>query len=169
MIIIGCDPGNAITGYAIIKIKSKGDKPKVLDFGCILTKSSESQGERLRTIHIEFNKLINKYKPDLISVENLYFFKNLKTAIPVSQAKGVILLAAAGKKIPIYEFTPLQVKMAVVGYGRAEKKQVQKMIKEVLDLSGFSLNEKDRKKDDATDALGIALCGFLKVINKANG
>ena len=84
--------------------------------------------------------------------------------MPVSQAKGVILLAAAKKNIPIYEFTPLQVKMTVVGYGRAEKRQVQEMTKKLLDLSSFNLKEKGRKKDDAADALGIALCAFLKGI-----
>ncbi len=169
MIIIGIDPGNAITGYGIIETKfpknfgqNKNEKPKVLDFGCIVTKASWPAAERLKVIHDEVNNLIKKHKPDLISIENIYFFKNLKTAIPVSQAKGVILLSAAKKNIPIYEFTPLQVKMAVVGYGRADKKQMQKMAKELLDLSAFNLKEKNRKRDDAADALGIALCGFLK-------
>ncbi len=169
MIIIGFDPGTAIVGYGIIKTKipkhllqNKNEKPKVLDFGCILTEKSLPDGQRLIIIHNEVNSLIKKYKPDLISIESLYFFKNLKTAIPVSQAKGVILLSAAKKNIPIQEFTPLQVKMTVVGYGKAEKKQVQKMAKELLDLSSFNLKEKGRKKDDAADALGIALCGFMK-------
>ncbi len=169
MIILGVDPGVATTGYGVISTKihknqkqDKNQKPKVVDFGCIVTDKSNTAGERLKTIHDEINKLIEEYKPDLISIENLYFFKNLKTAMPVSQAKGVILLSAAKKNIPVCEFTPLQVKMTVVGYGKAEKKQVQKMTKELLDLSGFNLKEKDRKKDDASDALGIALCAFLK-------
>ena len=168
MIILGIDPGTAIVGYAVIKTKTpkhlpqnKNEKPKVIDFGCILTQSSWRVKERLRVIHKEISKLIKEYKPDLISVESLFFFKNLKTAIPVSQAKGVILLAAAQKNIPICEFTPLQMKMAIVGYGKAEKKQVQEMIKQLLDLSSFNLKEKDRKKDDATDALGVALCAIL--------
>ena len=168
MIIRGIDPGTAIVGYGIIKTKipkhlpqNKNEKPKVVDFGCILTYPSQRTEQRLKLIYDEINKLIKQRKPDLISVESLFFFKNLKTAIPVSQAKGVILLAAAKKNIPICEFTPLQMKMAIVGYGKAEKKQVQEMIKQLLDLSGFDLKKKDRKKDDATDALGVALCAIL--------
>ncbi len=169
MIILGIDPGIAITGYGVIatiKHKSqkqdRNEKPKVVDFGCVITDQSNSMGERLKIVHNEINKLIKKHKPDIVSVENLFFFKNLKTAMPVSQAKGVILLAVAENKIPVLEFTPLQVKMTVVGYGKAEKKQVQEMTKQLLDLSSFNLKEKDRKKDDAFDALGIALCAFLK-------
>ena len=165
MIILGIDPGTATVGYGIIKTEksapNRNEKPKVLDFGCIITDKSELVGVRLKIIHNEVNKLIEKYKPDLMSVESLYFFKNLKTAIPVSQAKGVILLSATKKNIPVIEFTPLQVKMTVVGYGRAEKKQVQEMTSQLLDLSAFDVKKKSRKKDDAADALGIALCGFL--------
>ncbi len=111
-----------------------------------------SDGERLKIINNELNKLIKKHKPNILAVESIYFFKNLKTAMPVSQAKGVILLTAAKNKIPVYEFTPLQVKMTITGYGRAEKKQVQKMVQVLLNL------EKPIKQDDAADALGIALC-----------
>ncbi len=163
MIILGIDPGTATTGYGIIKKQSgQNQKFKVLDFGCIITLQTSLTGDRLNKIHKEVLKLIDRYKPDLISVESLFFFKNLKTVIPVSQARGVILLAAAQKKIQTCEFTPLQVKMTVVGNGRAEKKQVQKMIKEILDLSQFDLQKNNRKKDDAADALGIAVCAALK-------
>ncbi len=169
MIILGIDPGTAITGYGIIstsKLKhekqDKNEKPKVIDFGCIITHKSNSAPDRLNSIHNEVNALIEKYQPDIISVESLFFFKNLKTAIPVSQARGVILLSAAKKNIPVCEFTPLQVKMTVVGYGKAEKKQVQEMTQQLLDLSAFDVSKKDRKKDDASDALGIALCAFLQ-------
>ncbi len=169
MIILGIDPGTATTGYGVIattkSLHSKQDrneKPKVIDFGCIITTTSYSAGKRLETIHQEITALIKKYNPDVISIESLFFFKNLKTAMPVSQAKGVILLAAAQKNIPVHEFTPLQVKMTVVGYGKAEKKQVQEMTKQLLDLSSFDVKKKDRKKDDASDALGVALCAFLK-------
>ena len=168
MVILGIDPGTATTGFAIIKTRTlkdksrhKNEKLEVLDFGCIITESSHKAEQRLKIIHNEVNRLIKKYKPDLMSIESLYFFKNLKTAVPVSQSKGVILLSAAKKNIPVYEFTPLQVKMTVVGYGAADKHQVQKMTKELLDLSGFDLKEKNRKKDDATDALGIAFCAVL--------
>ena len=163
MIILGVDPGIAITGFAVIKKhQDKNQKPKVIDFGCIMTTPSSPMGKRLETIHTEVNQLIKKHKPDLISVENLFFFKNQKTVMPVSQAKGVILLSAAQNNIPVLEFTPLQVKMTVVGYGRAEKKQVQEMTKQLVDLSLFNLKEKNRKKDDASDALGLALCAVLK-------
>jgi len=162
MIILGLDPGTAVTGYGIIKKpNNRNEKPKVVDFGCILTEQTLPAGQRLNKIHKELEKLIKKHKPDIISVESLFFFKNLKTVMPVSQAKGVILLAAAQKNIPVYEFTPLQVKMTIVGYGRAEKKQVQEMTKTLLDLSGFDLKKNHRKKDDAADALGIAICASL--------
>ncbi len=163
MIIIGIDPGVATTGYAIIK-RQKGynQKLKVIDFGCILTEKTWPAGKRLEKIHKNLTKLINKHRPDIIAVESLYFFKNLKTVMPVSQAKGVILLAAAQKKIPVCEFTPLQMKMAIAGYGRAEKKQVQEIIKKTVDLDGFDLKKNNRKKDDAFDALGCAICAAFK-------
>ena len=167
MIILGVDPGSVITGYAIIKkqrIPSGSCEPAlaVLDFGCIITDKFLTTGERLKKIHKETEKLIAKYKPEVISIEVLFFFKNLKTVMPVSQTRGVILLAAAQKKILVYEFTTLQMKMAIAGYGRAEKKQVREMIKKTVCLDGFNLKEKNRKKDDAFDALGMAICASLK-------
>jgi len=163
MIILGIDPGSVITGYAIIK-KQRGPGPclEVVDFGCIITDKFFTTGERLKKIYREVTKLIEKHKPDIMSVENLFFFKNLKTVMPVSQTKGVILLAAAEKKLQVYEFTPLQVKMTIAGYGRAEKKQVQKMIKRTIDIDRFDLAENNRKKDDAFDALGVAICAASK-------
>lgn len=173
MIIIGIDPGTATTGYGVIKtpfLKSRLKEPspgfkknllkKVKNFSClgyglIKTSPSLSTAERLNKLHIELNKLINKYRPEILAVENVYFFKNMKTVIPVSQAKGVILLTAAKKKIPVSEFTPLQMKMAITGYGRAEKKQVQEMLKILLRL------KKIPAPDDAADALGIAICCAL--------
>ena len=167
MIILGVDPGTATTGVAVIKKhKDKHQKPTVIDFGCIITDKKDSMGKRLHIIHQEVSGLIVMHKPDIISVESLFFFKNAKTIMPVSQAKGVVLLAAAQKGIPAIEFTPLQVKMAVVGYGNAEKKQVQKMTEQLLDLSLFDIKKKSRKKDDAADALAIALCGALAVQKK---
>lgn len=160
MIILGIDPGTATLGFGIIESKGKR-KVRTLDYGCIITKPDLSDSERLKKINNELNSLIRKYKPDVLAVENLYFFKNLKTAMPVSQAKGVVLLTAAKKKIPVQEFTPLQVKMAITGYGRAEKKQVQKMIQTMLNLEEKP-EDKNKRKDDATDALGIALCYVIK-------
>jgi len=164
MIIIGIDPGSVITGYAVIE-KVKGNKPArldVIDFGCIITDKFATTGERLKTIYKEVEKLITKHKPEIIAVETLFFFKNVKTVMPVSQTRGVILLAAAQKKIPVFEFTPLQMKMAIAGYGRAEKKQVQEMIKKTVDISCFDLKKNNRKKDDAFDALGLAICASLR-------
>ena len=163
MIIIGIDPGSVIVGYAIIK-KQKGQEPclKVIDFGCIITDKFSTTGERLKKVHREITKLIEKYKPNLMSVETLFYFKNLKTVMPVSQTKGVILLAATEKKLPVFEFTPLQMKMTIAGYGRAEKKQVQQMIKKTIDIEKFDLKKNNRKKDDAFDALGMAICAALK-------
>jgi len=166
MIILGIDPGIATTGFgAIEEAKTKDRKVKVLDYGCIRTNPGLTTGERLKEINKELDKLVNKYKPQVLAVESLFFFKNLKTAMPVSQAKGVILFTAAKKRIPVHEFTPLQVKMAVTGYGRAEKKQVQKMIKILLDLEEKP-KDKNKRADDATDALGLALCYMLSAQTK---
>ncbi len=162
MIIIGIDPGLALVGFAVLKIgKDRDEKPKVIDFGCIATSAGGATGERLKYIHEEVGMLIKKHKPDLMAIESLFFFKNAKTVMPVAEAKGVILLAAAHYDVPVQEFTPLQIKMTMVGYGRAEKKQVQAMTKQLLDLSEFDFKTKHRKKDDAADALGVALCASL--------
>lgn len=161
MIILGVDPGSVIVGYSILK-KNKDRSLEVIDFGCIITDKFATTGERLKSIHKNITKIIDRYKPDVMSIERLFFFKNLKTAMPVSQTKGVILLAAADKKLPVLEFTPLQVKMAIVGYGRAEKKQVEEMIKKSVCLDKFDFKKNNRKKDDAFDALGLAICASLK-------
>ncbi len=157
MIIMGTDPGVAKLGYAFIETKKKTKTLKTIDYGCIITSPDISEGDRLKKINNELNKLINKYKPKNIAVENVYFFKNTKTVMRVSQAKGVVLLVAAKKKIPVYEFTPLQMKMAITGFGKADKKQVQKMIQVILKLKN------PPKQDDAADALGIAICQALKI------
>ncbi|MCD5396460.1 MAG: crossover junction endodeoxyribonuclease RuvC [Candidatus Pacebacteria bacterium] len=155
MRILGIDPGTATTGYGAIVTKRKSDKFVCVEYGIIHTSVDLSQSERLKKIEREILKLINKFEPHLIAIERLYFFKNSKTAISVSQAKGVILLAAAKKKVPIIEFTPLEVKMTIVGYGRAKKTQIQKMIKTLLNL------EETPKPDDAADALALAICAHF--------
>lgn len=159
MIILGIDPGTATTGFGIIK--KTGSDICVVDYGCIETSCLLGAGERLDIINKEVNKLIKKHCPEVLAIENIYFFKNLKTAMPVSQAKGVVLFTAARNKIPVFEFTPLQMKMTITGYGKAEKKQVQKMIQTMLNLEEKP-KDKGKRKDDATDALGIALCYALK-------
>jgi len=150
MIILGIDPGTATTGFGIIK--KEGNKLKCLDYGIISTSKEDSQQERLNILYNQITKLITKHKPDELAIEKLFFFKNLKTAMPVAEARGVILLATAKKKIPLKEITPLQVKMGICGYGRADKKQIQEMVKIILNL------DKIPKPDDAADALGIAIC-----------
>lgn len=166
MIILGIDPGSAITGFGILENSKDLKSVRVVDFGCITTESSKETGERLKDLYGEMKKLIAKHKPDAMAIENLFFFKNLKTVMPVSQAKGVILLAAAEKKVPAHEFTPLQVKMAITGYGKADKSQVQKMTQILLDLKRFDMKENHRKKDDASDALAVALCYALQEKSK---
>ncbi len=161
MIILGVDPGTASTGYGIIKkIKSSRFKAKArfkcLDYGVIKTTPSLAKPDRLKKINNELDKIMRAYRPEVLAIESLYFFKNLKTAIPVSQASGVILLAAAKRKIPVYEFTPLQVKLIVAGFGRAEKEAVQKKIRLFLKLKEIP------KPDDAADAIAIALSFFLR-------
>ncbi|MCL5010904.1 MAG: crossover junction endodeoxyribonuclease RuvC [Patescibacteria group bacterium] len=162
MIIIGIDPGTAITGWGVIKTK----KPKaleVLDYGAITTEAKKPAGERLAKLYFELNKIISKFKPDVMAVEQLFFFKNLKTALPVSEARGVILLAASQKKLKVQQFTPLQVKMALCGYGRADKKQIQKMVQQVLGLKHLP------KPDDAADGLALALCVSFTPFTKVSG
>lgn len=151
MIIMGIDPGTAIIGFGVLK-KTKKQDLKVIDYGLITTPADLSTAERLNKLHKELNSLIKKHKPDIVAVEDIFFFKNLKTAIKVSQARGVILLTAAKLKIPIFECTPLQVKQAITSYGRAEKIQVQKMVKTLLNLKEIP------KPDDAADALAVAIC-----------
>lgn len=155
MIICGIDPGTATTGYGIIK-KDKRSL-QCIDYGSIKTEPFLSAAERLNKLYNELNKLFKKYQPEIVATETLYFFKNAKTAIQVSEARGVILLAAVKKRVLIKEYTPLQIKINICGYGRAEKKQVQKMVKEVLNLKEIP------HSDDAADALAIALCAIYEI------
>ncbi|MBE7053196.1 MAG: crossover junction endodeoxyribonuclease RuvC [Ruminococcaceae bacterium] len=150
MVILGIDPGIAIVGYGIIEYV--GNKFNVIDYGAITTKAGMKVEDRLGEIYNSLNDIINKYKPEFMAIEELFYNKNAKTVISVAEARGVTLLSAARKNIPIFEYTPLQVKQAVVGYGRAEKKQVQQMTKILLNL------EKVPKPDDTADALAIAIC-----------
>lgn len=151
MTILGVDPGTAITGYGAIE--SSGNKIKLIDYGCVVTDKKFSTAERLKVLDKEISKIIKKFKPEKIAVEDIFFFKNLKTAVKVSQARGVILAAASRlKTASVEEYTPLQIKQAVSGYGRADKKQVQKMVKILLNLKEIP------KPDDAADALAVAIC-----------
>jgi len=150
MIIMGIDPGFAITGYGIVKYE--GNKFSPLDYGAILTKAGVPFAQRLLQLEEGIAEIINRYKPDAISVEELFFNKNIKTAIMAAHGRGIVLAAAARSGAQVFEYTPLQVKQAVVGYGRAEKVQVQQMVKVILNLNEIP------KPDDVADALAIAVC-----------
>ncbi len=150
MIILGIDPGLAIVGYGVIEYNRS--KFCTLAYGAITTPAHTKVEDRLEMIYSEMSNIISMYHPDEMAIEELFFNNNQKTAISVAEARGVILLAARHKNIDIYEYTPLQVKQSVVGYGRAEKKQVEVMIQTLLNL------KKMPKYDDTADALAIAVC-----------
>lgn len=150
MVVLGIDPGYAIVGYGGIEFFN--NKYRVLGYGSILTDAGQPFDLRLEIIFNRMNVVLDKCKPDVMAIEKLYFQNNQKTAIDVAQARGVIILAAKLKNIPVYEYTPLQVKTAVTGYGKAKKEQVMEMTKRLLSL------EKVPKPDDTADALAIAIC-----------
>lgn len=150
MRILGIDPGYGITGYSIIDYI--GNRFKLITSGAIKTEAKMSFPLRLSAIFDKLNEIIDEYKPEAMSVEELFFNNNIKTAINVAQARGVILVVGCQKKIPTFEYTPLQVKQAIVGYGRADKIQVQKMVKTILNVETLP------KLDDITDSMAIAIC-----------
>jgi crossover junction endodeoxyribonuclease RuvC len=149
MIILGIDPGYARVGWGVLEVQNS--EFRIKNYGCIETlKTSESQ-DRLVDIYKQVSVLIKKYKPDVLAIEELFFTNNAKTAFKVGEARGVIILAGAMQKIPVFSYTPLQVKIAVTGYGNADKTQVGKMIKAILKLKGIP------KLDDVSDAIAVAL------------
>lgn len=149
MIILGIDPGYAIVGFGVIE--KNGSNIRVIDYGVITTPKEDSMPKRLNDIYDSLCALIDKYKPDCMALEELFFQNNQKTAIAVAQARGVIELAGMKKIGRLYEYTPLQIKQALTGVGRAEKKQVQYMVKAILGLNSIP------KPDDAADALAVAI------------
>ncbi|MGO4546179.1 crossover junction endodeoxyribonuclease RuvC [Paenibacillus sp. 2TAB23] len=150
MRVLGIDPGYAIVGFGFIdKI---GHKLTPVQYGAIQTEAHTPAEQRLLQVYESAGALMDKYKPDTVGVEKLFFNRNVTTAFDVAQARGAIILAAAQRGLPIGEYTPLQVKQAVVGYGKAEKKQVQEMVKMFLKLSAVP------KPDDVADALAVAIC-----------
>lgn len=150
MTIVGIDPGLATVGFGVIRY-FKG-KFTTLDYGTLTTKPNQPVSVRLEQVYSQANELLSKYRPDAVAIEELFFNTNVTTGIAVAQARGVLLLAAVKLGIEIYEYTPLQVKQAVVGYGRAEKKQVMELTRMLLRL------DKIPRPDDAADALAIAVC-----------
>lgn len=157
-IILGVDPGLASTGYGVIAIHQ--GQSKMLDYGCISTAAQTAFELRLKEIHEQLQKIISEYNPQVLAIEELFFAKNAKTAMLVGQARGVILLTAMQNNLTIRQFTPLEVKQAVTGYGRADKKQMQQMVKILLKLKELPW------PDDAADALAVAVCAGCYTMNK---
>ncbi len=157
MLILGIDPGLATIGFGFVL--KNGEKYKAIEYGAITTAAHQIVEKRLDEIYDSMCELINRHKPDCMVVEELFFNSNATTAIDVAMARGVILLAAFKNGVDIYEYTPLEVKSSVVGYGRAEKQQVQYMVRLMLDL------KETPKPDDTADALALALCHGTRMSN----
>jgi crossover junction endodeoxyribonuclease RuvC len=161
MIILGIDPGIGRCGWGVIE--TLGSKPKAKDYGCIETKPNSDVSKRLLEIGGAIEQLTKEFKPDILAIEELFFGTNSKTALVVGQARGVILFSAAKSKIPVSVYTPLQVKVALTGYGRADKNQIAQMVKIILSLSEIP------KIDDTSDALAVALThAFSAKMGKLN-
>lgn len=150
MLVLGIDPGTAITGYGIVRYD--GDTLEPVTYGVITTSTGSPLALRLRHLHRELQELIEGYHPTEASVEELFFARNARSALAVGHARGVILFALADAGLPVHEYTPLQVKQAITGYGRATKEQMQKMVRVLLDLETIP------RPDDAADALAVAIC-----------
>lgn len=151
MRILGIDPGTGILGFGIID-SGKFNKSKLVDAGVIKTPVNQPDSERLFTIYSELEEIITECKPDVMSVEKLFFAQNVTTAMSVSQARGVVLLLGKMHNMQLYEYTPLQIKQALTGYGRADKQQIQEMVRVILGLKTVP------KPDDCADALAAAIC-----------
>jgi len=160
MIILGIDPGTATTGFGIVEI-TKTKQKKCIAYGCITTSKDTPAPLRLNHIDDDINEIIKKYKPNYVAIEQLFFYKNITTAMSVAQARGVLISAVARQKIPIFEYTPLQVKQGLTGYGKATKKDIQTMVKLELQL------DKIPRPDDAADGLALAIICYTE-INKSN-
>lgn len=151
MLAVGIDPGTASTGYGVVRLKRDGSL-ELVDFGVIRTSPDQSMPGRLKKLRVELGEIIRRHQPDSAAVEQLFFQKNVKTAIAVGQARGVALLAMGESDIPVHEYTPPQIKQAVAGYGGAEKSQVQRMVQQLLGMAELP------SPDDAADALAVAIC-----------
>lgn len=161
MIVLGIDPGIAIMGYGILQYD--GNNLKVIDYGAVTTPAGLPVQNRLRDIYMGVDSLIRTVKPDCAAVEELFYFKNQKTIITVSEARGCAITACANNGVEVFEYTPLQVKQAVVGYGNADKKQVQFMVRALLNLKEIP------KPDDIADALAVSICHCHSVNARKRG
>lgn len=151
MLVIGIDPGTATTGYGLVRENRDGSLQAVA-YGVVKTPAAEPMSLRLRMLFDQLNEIISLHQPDIGAVENLFFQTNVKTAISVGQGRGVAILSLAMANLEVTEYTPLQVKQAVVGYGKADKRQVQEMVRTLLGLADIP------RPDDAADALAVAIC-----------
>ena len=156
MKILGIDPGMAIVGYGLVEVNN--DIPLLIASGSIQTDKNITDSKRLLEIYNDLSIIVENYKPDCASVENLFFFKNQKTVIPVAEARGVILTVLENYGIPTYSYTPMEVKQVLTGYGRAQKKEVEQMVKIALHAQSLP------KLDDTVDAIAIAICHSRSVI-----
>ena len=159
MLILGIDPGKATTGYALVEFSGQG--LSLLDFGWIKTDKDSETGERLILIEREIGSLISHHQPDVLSLERLFFFANAKTVMGVSEAMGVIKLAAAKKKIPVVEYAPLQIKLVVTGNGRADKQAIKKAVRRAVKIR--CPKKKKTYFDDVADAVAVAICHAKKI------
>ncbi len=150
LVVLGVDPGTAITGYGVVAEEDQA--PRALAYGVIRTPANQPLPQRLVTIYAELNALLDQFQPAAVAVEEVFFSKNARTALSVGHARGVVLLAAAQRGIPLFHYKPSQVKQAVTGYGGADKRQIQEMVRMLLGLDAIP------RPDDAADALAIALC-----------
>lgn len=155
MRILGIDPGTGIMGFGIIDYTRNSSK--LVDAGVIRTPVKEEDSQRLSTIYDELHEIISEFKPEVMAVEKLFFAQNVTTAMSVAQARGVILLCGKQHNLTLFEYTPLQIKQALTGYGRAEKKQIQEMVRVILKLKEVP------KPDDCADALAAAICHSMTV------
>jgi crossover junction endodeoxyribonuclease RuvC len=162
MIILGIDPGTATTGYGLLKSKNKGRAFELLEFGWIKTPKEMKKGKRLNLIYQEITTLCQNHQPEILSIERLFFATNVKTAMAVSEASGVIHLAATKKRVPVVEYTPMQIKKEVAGSGRADKKMMKKEVRKLLKIR--SPNHKKTHFDDVCDALAVAICHARKSV-----
>lgn len=150
MLVLGVDPGTALCGYGLVR--TENDDPSLVAYGAVSTPANSPLPLRLLRIYTELSALIREHRPDVAAVEKLFFAKNARTALTVGHARGVVLLVAAQANLPVFEYTPNEIKQAIVGYGRAEKHQMQQMVRMLLRLDHVP------QPDDAADALAIALC-----------
>jgi crossover junction endodeoxyribonuclease RuvC len=155
-VVLGIDPGLSLTGWGVV-LKNGADKISLIEYGCVKTDTSKKLVDRLKSIYLTLTEIIQKHKPELMAIEELFFMKRASSVAQVGQARGAILLSAAMENLPVFEYNPRHVKMALTGYGSADKNQIQQMVKLLLRLKEIP------KPDDSADALALAICHINSV------